>query len=684
MAEAQKEQARQGRDIGPIPPIKDPKRRKKGLASLRAFCTTYLAPAFPLPFSDDHLKVIAKIERAVLHGGHFAEAMPRGSGKSTICEAAVLWAALKGVRRFVALIAAVADFGTAMVDSINSELENNDLLLEDFPEVVYPFRALEQSNNRASGQRCMGKLTWIRRTSGKLVFPTIDGSLSSGVIIVGTGIEGGKLRGLRHKLKDGTVIRPDLIIGDDLQTDESAWSISECVKREKAITGKILGMAGPGMIPACIVCGTVIRTGDVMDNLLDRQKHPEWQGERMKMIYSFPKRMDFWDEYARILREDLAVGGNGSKARTFYRKNRKAMDQGAKVAWKHRKAKEDVSAIEHAMKLFYRDRETFFAEYQNEPVMEESARRIMTADQIAAKQNGLQRGDVPETCSRLTAFIDVHLELLYWLVMAWEDDFTGYVVDYGTYPDQKRSYLMLREVRRTLASVARREEGEVGMEGSIYAGLKAITNQLAEREFIRDDGVSLRIERIGIDANWGQTTSLVKKFCRQSIHAALLLPSHGHYYGARHKPLSQYEKKRGERLERDYNWHIPKVQHRQVRHITWDTNWWKSFAHARLGVAIGDPGCVSLFKSNDHRMLADHLTAETPTHTEGHGRKLDEWEQKPGTDNHLFDCFVGCHVLASERGCKLEAISQASRRRLKPKKPRMTLSELQRARRAGR
>jgi len=123
---------------------------------------------------------MGKIEKAVVHGGNFAEAMPRGSGKSTIIEGACLWAALKGLRKFIALIAAVADFGVGMVDSINSTIENNDLLLEDFPEVVYPFRALEQSNNRASGQRCMGQLTWIKRTSGKLIFPTIAAACPAG------------------------------------------------------------------------------------------------------------------------------------------------------------------------------------------------------------------------------------------------------------------------------------------------------------------------------------------------------------------------------------------------------------------------------------------------------------------------------------------------------------------------
>jgi hypothetical protein len=34
--------------------------------------------------------------------------------------------------------------------------------------------------------------------------------------------------------------------------------------------------------------------------------------------------------------------------------------------------------------------------------------------------------------------IDVHDDLLYYCVVAWADDFTGYVIDYGTFPEQIR------------------------------------------------------------------------------------------------------------------------------------------------------------------------------------------------------------------------------------------------------
>ena len=58
---------------------------------------------------------------------------------------------------------------------------------------------------------------------------------------------------------------------------------------------------------------------------------------------------------------------------------------------------------------------------------------------------------MPVGCNHLTMFIDVQAALLFYVVAAWEDDFTGYVVDYGAYPDQKRPYFTLRDARPTLA-----------------------------------------------------------------------------------------------------------------------------------------------------------------------------------------------------------------------------------------
>jgi hypothetical protein len=98
------------------------------------------------------------------------------------------------------------------------------------------------------------------------------------------------------------------------------------------------------------------------------------------------------------------------------------------------------------------------------------------------------------------------------------------------------------------------------------------------------------------------------------------------------------------------------VGRRSVRHVLYDTNFWKSFIHARLGVAMGDAGCLSLWghQPERHRLLAEHLTAEHRVRTEGRGRVVDEWRLRPErADNHWFDGVVGCAVGASILGVVL-------------------------------
>ncbi|MCH1927866.1 phage terminase large subunit family protein, partial [Shewanella sp. C31] len=89
-------------------------------------------------------------------------------------------------------------------------------------------------------------------------------------------------------------------------------------------------------------------------------------------------------------------------------------------------------------------------------------------------------------------------------------------------------YFTLRDARRTLGLA----EPGTGLEGAIYAGLKALTDQCLRRDWKRDDGAVLRIERCLIDANWGHSTDVVYQFCRQSSYASVLIPSHGRFVGA--------------------------------------------------------------------------------------------------------------------------------------------------------
>jgi phage terminase large subunit GpA-like protein len=409
------------------------------------------------------------------------------------------------------------------------------------------------------------------------------------------------------------------------------------------------------------------------DNILDREDHPEWNGERTKMVYRFPTNERLWSRYTEIRAESLRAHGDLREATAFYQANQAEMDEGAEIAWPERFNHDEASAIQHAMNLKLQDEAAFFAEYQNEPLADKSLddEGLLSADQIAQKVNGYKRFALPVGTNYVTAFVDVQGKLLYYVVAAWEDAFTGYVIDYGTYPDQKRSYFTLRDAQRTLMSQVK----GAGLEGAIYAGLEKLTGDLLAREWRRDDGAMMRIGLAMVDANWGTSTDLVYQFCRQSAYSALLLPSHGRFVGASSKPFFEYAKKPGDRV--GLNWRIPNVQgKRAVRHVLFDANYWKTFVHARLAVAMGDPGCLSLYGRNPeaHRLLAEHLTAEYRVRTEGRGRVVDEWKLRPeATENHWLDGIVGCAVSASILGASLPDLRDQSVQR----KKRVRLSELQ-------
>ena len=171
----------------------------------------------------------------------------------------------------------------------------------------------------------------------------------------------------------------------------------------------------------------------------------------------------------------------------------------------------------------------------------------------------------------------------------------------------------------------------------------------------------MRIERCLIDANWGSSTDVIYQFCRQSTHSGIVTPSHGRFVGASSFPFSDYKRRPGDRL--GLNWRIPGVQgKRAVRHAVFDTNFWKTFVHSRLAVAMGDNGCLSLFGNSPdlHRLLAEHLTAEYRVKTQGRGRTVDEWKARPErTDNHWLDCLVGAAVGASMCGCSALASEES-------------------------
>ena len=663
-AEARRRQAERNRaatkasqDVYPVPEIEDYPRRQACAESFRLFCETYFTTAFHRAWSDDHLRVISRIERAVRESGLFAFAMPRGSGKTTLARCSALWAVLYGYRPFVCLIGAADDRAKELLIPIKKHILENPLLLADFPEAVYPLRALENSSKRQLQQHIRGQLTHVHWGQEKLIFPTLEGehlplalrqdgyetSPSSGSIITTTSLDA-NMRGQQHTRVDGSIIRPSLVLLDDPQTRQSAASPTQTKRRMELLNGDVLGMAGPGETISAVLTCTKIYDGDLADQVLDREKNPEWDSECTKLVYAFPSNETLWDEYTRIRK----VEGH-AEATEFYRRHREAMDSGAIVAWKDRyDSRTEISAVQHAMNLRLKvGPEAFASEYQNEPVLEQVSDDVLTVEQVCSKINGYQSGEVPLAATTLTMFIDVHNKLLFYCVCAWEESFTGYVIDYGIFPQQKRYSFTLANASRTL----RRVFPGTGVDGAIHAGLEKLVSTYLAREWKRGGGL-MKIDRVLVDM--GYKPGIVADVKRRAGGAAMML-SKGIGIRASRKPLSTYTRHPGE--VHGHFWYVPNIRKTgEFPHALVDVNYWKTFVHAGLATAAGDRGCISIFgeDAREHDLFAEHVAhSETWVETSALGRVVHEWSARPTRpDNHWFDCLVGCAAAASMCGVK--------------------------------
>ncbi len=315
--------------------------------------------------------------------------------------------------------------------------------------------------------------------------------------------------------------------------------------------------------------------------------------------------------------------------------------------------------------------EAFASEYQNEPILEQFNDDVLTAEQVCSKFNGYKGGDVPLACTKLTMFIDVHDKLLFYCVCAWQEDFTGFVIDYGTFPEQRRSFFTLASATRTLG----RAFSDRGSDGPIHAGLVQLVSAYLDRNFKQGDGLA-KIDRMPVDMGY---KAPIVAHVKHKVGGAVMWLSKGVGIKADRKPLSSYSRHCGK--THGHFWYVPNVSKTaEFLHVVVDVNYWKMFVYAGLATAAGDHGCISIFgrEGQDHKLFAEHVAhSETRAETQGHGRVVHEWSLRPNRpDNHWLDCLVGCAVGASM--CGVHTPGEESRRTRQRK--RYTQDDLRRTR----
>jgi phage terminase large subunit GpA-like protein len=349
----------------------------------------------------------------------------------------------------------------------------------------------------------------------------------------------------------------------------------------------------------------------------------------------------------------------------------KAMNAGAVVPWAARREPHELTALQNAFNLKLANPATFDAEYQNQPTLSNTAVGLVAcpdSDDLVLRVNGYKRHEVPRQATRLYASIDVQQDVLFYLVLALAEDFTGWIVDYGAYPEQPLgNYWTLKQLQITL----RMATGSQDIESAWFKGCNKLLNTLAARKYLRDDGASMPVDKYIIDANYGYSRDTIYEVCRQSPFNPL--PFHGKGITARQQSLAERKKKVGERAGE--NWFMPATKGTKApRHVIADTNAIKSLLAQRLTIDCSARSAWTVFQASiaSHRMWADHTAAEYPVETEGRGRKLHEWVELPGRDNHYLDCEVMAATLGLMDGC----VPGVGRVAAKAKQPSKSLAQM--------
>jgi hypothetical protein len=644
-----RERSAAGRDIGPIPAVVNADRRNRGLDDPVHFYRAYFPNRFFLPFGEPHIQAIHTINVCMTEGGLFAIEFMRGGGKSNITEVGIIRAICYGLRRYPVFFGATDQLAQDSLQNIYSEFSMNEQLAEDFPEICFPIRALERITQRARGQTCEGESTNMVITANKLVLPTIKGSPSSGAVIEAHGLTGA-FKGMKHITAQGHSIRPDVIVLDDCQTTESAKSPSQTADRERIISNDVLGLAGPTTKMAGVFLCTPIFSNDLSERFVNREKHPEWQGRRFPMVIQMPTNLDKWDEYGEVVRESLQSDNRGLRGNDFYRENQAILDEGAVLSWPDRKEDGDVSAVQTAMNLYLLSPSRFFPEFQLQTETAKQGANIkeFSAEAVAARVSGYDRMIVPQSCSRITSFIDLGGELLWYAVCAWNERFGGSVIDYGCFPQQGRSVFAATDPRPGLS----RLYPDMTEKERVFAALEAFAPSVLGREYFRPDGSSLRIGRGLIDAGW--LSDVVVQYLLRSQYSGIVYPSKGVGRSATQVGIARWAMRAGER--KGHHWRLTITQEKRQQLFQFDPDTWKSFVHSAMTVPLGGPTALTLFGKSPgpHAMIGEHIASEYGEEKELRGDRFHKWQMMPNrTDNHLLDCVVGCAAAASFDGLEI-------------------------------
>lgn len=241
---------------------------------------------------------------------------------------------------YVILAGAELRLPTKTLDVIRTEMTSNPALAADWPEIT--------------GRGPVWRVGEIVTASGVKVEPY--------------GAEMA-IRGTFHG-----AARPKLILPDDLITDSEAKSPAEREARWTWITRALEYLGPPDGTLKSIGVGTILHPDDPLSRA---KKTPGHMVHHFRAIEALPERMDLWGRAEELMRDDdraaeqkaaqkgRKLGVNELPSHRFYRRNKAAMERGARLSWP------GVRDLYTLMRMRVRAPRAFATEMQGEGTQED-------------------------------------------------------------------------------------------------------------------------------------------------------------------------------------------------------------------------------------------------------------------------------------------------------------------------
>lgn len=647
-----------------IPPCKDREARELLESDDVEWLQFFFAKDCPNPFwykfTEQQNQMIAAIRSAVMHGGDQAIAASRGEGKTTLVERLILKYTLQGIINFSVLFAATGSAAENSLESIKSDIAENELLRDYYPEVCVPVAALENTPNRAHYQTVSGtrhdngkefskhpsKFSWCGH---EVVLPAVPGSPSNGAIMATRGLDAA-VRGLKKRGK-----RPQLAVIDDPDTEETARSEEQAAKLEDRIDKGIGGLGGQQRGIARVMLTTLQSRISASYKFTDPKAKPSWRGKRFRYLIKPPDRLDLWDEYVQLRRLNQQSGDEWARAaHEFYLENRKEMDAGAVVANIHRfdgstlpdGTNNEVSALQRYYNEVSRIGQSAVAtEFDNDPPEEAGPQESgITASRVQRQLSGFAKHAVPASCVKITQGMDVKKNGIHWVVRAWDENATGYVIDYGFHESHGVRYA-----------------SDDGVDVAIRRAILERMEIAKSTEYVKPDGEIMPLDLTLVDARYRMDA--VYAACAEIKMGIYPVLGFGRSSGCWRATFTPYQRRTATEHPGD-GWNMKLDGRVWVVHANADK--WKAWEHDRWMTDPPLPGCMRLFgvASGERRMSSDelghhayarHVVAEIEVEEMHKGVLRRLWKARPGyAQNHYLDASYYSDVAASILGIRLD------------------------------